>query len=44
MLNFAALRIIEPVTEAYPFSDINNALDRLREGHAYYRVVLKHEQ
>ena len=44
MLDFAALHNIEPVTETYPISDINYALDRLREGKAHYRVVLKHNQ
>ncbi len=42
MLDFAALHSIEPVTEYYSFEQVNQALDRLREGKAHYRVVLKH--
>lgn len=41
MLDFANQHNIEPVTEFYSFNDINEALDRLREGKAHYRVVLK---
>lgn len=41
MLDFAALHNIEPVTEYFSFDQVNEALDRLREGKAHYRVVLK---
>ena len=40
MLNFANLHDIKPVTENYPFSKINQAIDHLRSGKARYRVVL----
>lgn len=42
MLDFAALHKIEPVTEYFSFDQINEAIDRLREGKAHYRIVLKH--
>ncbi|VUD67432.1 Aldehyde reductase Ahr [Thalassocella blandensis] len=41
MLDFAALHKIEPVTEYFSFEQVNEALDRLREGKAHYRIVLK---
>lgn len=41
MLKFAALHNIEPVTETFAFEDVNEALDRLRDGKAHYRIVLK---
>lgn len=41
MLEFAALHEIEPVTEFFSFDQINEAIERLREGKAHYRVVLK---
>ncbi|MEW9798266.1 NADPH-dependent aldehyde reductase Ahr [Alteromonas sp. CYL-A6] len=41
MLDFAALHRIEPVTEYFSFDQVNEALDRLREGKAHYRIVLK---
>lgn len=41
MLDFAALHSIEPVTEYFSFEQINEAIDRLREGKAHYRIVLK---
>jgi uncharacterized zinc-type alcohol dehydrogenase-like protein len=40
MLEFAARHGIEPQTEHYPMSRINDALDHLRAGKARYRVVL----
>ena len=43
MLDFAALHNIEPVTEYFAFDQVNEALDRLREGKAHYRVVLKRD-
>lgn len=42
MLNFAARHQIAPVTETFPFSKINEALDHLRSGKARYRIVLTH--
>jgi len=41
MLEFAKLHNIKPVIEMYEFSDINQAIDRVRSGKAHYRVVLK---
>lgn len=41
MLDFCARHRIEPVTETFPFSKVNQALDHLREGKARYRVVLQ---
>jgi len=43
MLAFCARHQIAPITEEYPMSRINDALDRLRSGHARYRVVLRNE-
>lgn len=43
MLDFCARHAIEPVTEAFPFSKINDALSHLREGKARYRVVLTND-
>ncbi len=41
MLEFAALHRIEPVTEYFSFDQVNQAIERLREGKAHYRIVLK---
>jgi uncharacterized zinc-type alcohol dehydrogenase-like protein len=41
MLEFTALHKIEPVVEYFGFDQINQAFDRLREGKAHYRIVLK---
>ncbi|HEY7773339.1 MAG TPA: zinc-binding dehydrogenase, partial [Marinagarivorans sp.] len=43
MLDFAALHKIEPVTEFYSFDHVNEAIARLREGKAHYRIVLKRD-
>ncbi len=43
MLDFAALHNIAPVTEYFSFDKINEALDKLREGKAHYRIVLKRD-
>jgi uncharacterized zinc-type alcohol dehydrogenase-like protein len=40
MLDFAALHDIAPVTETFKFDDVNEAVQRLRDGKAHYRVVL----
>jgi alcohol/geraniol dehydrogenase (NADP+) len=42
MLDFAARHQIEPEIEVYKFSQVNEALDRLRSGKQRYRVVLQH--
>ena len=41
MLDFTALHNIRPVTEYYRFDQVNEALARLRDGKAHYRIVLK---
>jgi len=42
MLEFAARHHIEPMVEVFPFSQINEAMDKLRNGKPRYRIVLKH--
>ncbi len=42
MLDFAALHKIEPIVESFKFSQINEAIDKLRNGSPRYRVVLSH--
>lgn len=41
MLDFCARHKIEPVTEEFPMSEVNEALGHLRSGKARYRVVLQ---
>lgn len=41
MLAFCARHAIEPVTEHFPLSEVNEALDHLRSGEARYRIVLE---
>lgn len=43
MLDFCARHGIEPVTELYPMSRANDAMERLRSGKARYRVVLQND-
>lgn len=43
MLDFAAFHGIAPDVEEFPFSRINEAVERLRSGAARYRVVLRSE-
>ncbi|MYZ52708.1 hypothetical protein [Malikia spinosa] len=43
MLDFCARHGIEPVVEMFPMSQVNEALDRLREGEVHYRAVLKND-
>lgn len=40
MLEFCAHHDIQPITEHFPMSEVNNALDHLRDGKARYRIVL----
>lgn len=40
MLDFSARHGIAPVTEHFPMSKVNEAMDRLRSGKARYRIVL----
>jgi len=44
MLQFSARHSIAPITETFPMSKVNDALDRLRSGKARYRVVLVNDQ
>ncbi len=43
MLDFCARHGIAPITETFPMSEVNAALDHLREGKARYRIVLTNE-
>jgi len=43
MLEFCARHHIAPVTESFPLSRVNDALDHLRSGKARYRVVLTND-
>jgi uncharacterized zinc-type alcohol dehydrogenase-like protein len=40
MLAFSARHSIAPITEEFPMSKVNDALERLRSGKARYRIVL----
>jgi alcohol/geraniol dehydrogenase (NADP+) len=42
MLEFCARHSIKPVVEEFPFSQVNEAIEKLRAGKVRYRVVLKH--
>lgn len=41
MLEFSARHQIQPVTESFPMSKVNDALERLKSGKARYRIVLE---
>lgn len=41
MVDFCARHEIAPVTEVFPMSQVNEALERLHEGKVRYRIVLK---
>ena len=41
MLNFAARHNVRPTIETFRFSEVNDALEKLRQGKARYRIVLK---
>jgi uncharacterized zinc-type alcohol dehydrogenase-like protein len=43
MLEFIARHHIKPVTEEFPMSKVNEAMERLRSGKARYRIVLKND-
>lgn len=43
MLDFCSRHHIEPVTEEYPMSRANEAIEHLRAGNARYRIVLKND-
>jgi len=40
MLDFAVRHGIKPVVETFPMERVNDAMDRLRNGQAHYRIVL----
>ncbi len=42
MLSFGARHNIEPITETFSFDQINEAMEKLRNGKPRYRLVLKH--
>ncbi len=42
MLDFAVRHHVEPVTETFPFDQVNEAIAHLESGKARYRIVLKH--
>lgn len=43
MLEFAARHDLSPMTETFPMSKVNEAMDHLRAGKARYRVVLTND-
>ena len=43
MLDFVARHQIAPITETFPMSKINDAIERLESGKARYRVVLEND-
>ena len=43
MLEFSARHSIAPITETFPMSRVNDALDHLRSGKARYRIVLAND-
>jgi uncharacterized zinc-type alcohol dehydrogenase-like protein len=42
MLDFAARHEINPIVEMFKFSEVNEAIEKLRKGKVRYRVVLEH--
>jgi len=44
MLEFSARHSIAPITEMFPMSRVNDALERLRSGKARYRIVLVNDR
>jgi uncharacterized zinc-type alcohol dehydrogenase-like protein len=43
MLDFCNRHYIEPVTELFPLSKVNEALAHLETGKARYRIVLQND-
>ncbi len=41
MLEFAKLHDITPVIEKFKFSEVNEAIERLKSGKTHYRIVLE---
>jgi alcohol/geraniol dehydrogenase (NADP+) len=44
MLEFSARHSVAPITEAFPMSKVNDALEHLRAGKARYRIVLVNDR
>lgn len=44
MLTFAANKQIKPIIEKYKLSEVNQALDKLRNGNVRYRLVLEADE
>ena len=44
MLEFSARHSIAPITETFPISKVNEALEHLRSGKARYRIVLMNDK
>ena len=42
MLDFAARHNIQPAIETFKFAEVNEAMEKLRNGKPKYRIVLKH--
>ncbi|MBE9127984.1 MULTISPECIES: NADPH-dependent aldehyde reductase Ahr [unclassified Coleofasciculus] len=42
MIDFAARHGVEPITETFSFEQVNEAIEKLRNGKPRYRLVLKH--
>jgi len=42
MLDFAVRHRIQPTIEAFKFSQVNDAMEKLRNGKPRYRIVLEH--
>ena len=43
MIEFATRTGVEPIVETYPMSQVNDAIEHVRDGKARYRVVLKND-
>jgi uncharacterized zinc-type alcohol dehydrogenase-like protein len=43
MLDFAARHGIAPLTETFPMSQVNDAMEKLRSGKPRYRIVLEND-
>ena len=43
MLQFAARHGIEPITEVFPMSKVNDAMEKLRSGKPRYRIILEND-
>jgi uncharacterized zinc-type alcohol dehydrogenase-like protein len=43
MLTFAEANGIRPIVEVMPMSQVNEAIGRLKEGKAHYRIVLEND-